>query len=643
MRWSQFFIPTTKETPKDATAASHKLMLRASLIRQLAAGIYSYLPLGYRVLRKVEAIVREEMNRAGAIELHLPVLHPVELWQQTGRTAAMGDVLLRLAGPKGDWRAQTVLGPTHEEVITEIASAHLNSYKQLPINLYQIQVKFRGEARPKSGVLRTREFLMKDAYSFHDSLESLDAGYQKMYDAYCRIFGRCGLPYIPVEAESGPIGGDASHEFMVLTDAGEDSVALSDDGQYAANTERASFAPLPQDEREMKPLEEVHTPGQKTIDEVSAFLKLKPRDMIKTLIYVETSKSQNVETSKSQKVETPTSREVVVLVRGDHEVNENKLRRVVGPNATLELADEATIRGLTGAEVGFAGPHTLDESGVPYRLIVDQAVSVMRNGATGANRTDYHFRNVNPGRDFPLVGIPSMGLPFFNVPKPDSDLEGGTITAMVEDVRTVAEGDLSPTGSGSPIHLRRAIEVGHVFKLGTKYSEAMKATYLDRSGKARPLIMGCYGIGLNRIVAAAIEAHHDDGGIVWPMSIAPFEALIVALDPREQEVMLTAKRLHDELAKAGVDVLLDDRDERAGFKFKDADLIGVPVRVTVGRRGLAEGVVELKLRGEEEVETLSQDAVKDRVVALVAAGHSALRPCSGSDTDEEPLAGASGW
>ena len=612
MRWSQFFIPTTKETPKDATAASHKLMVRASLIRQLAAGIYSYLPLGYRVLRKVEAIVREEMNRAGGIELHLPVLHPLELWQQTGRTEAMGDVLLRLAGPPGDWRTQTVLGPTHEEVITDIARAHLKSYKQLPINLYQIQVKFRGEARPKSGVLRTREFLMKDAYSFHDSLESLDAGYKKMYDAYCRIFARCGLPYIPVEAESGPIGGDASHEFMVLTDAGEDSVALSENDDYAANTERATFAPLPQDASEMKPLEEVYTPDQKTIDEVSAFLKLRPCDMIKTLIYEEKRKSQKVEKSKSQKEEesrpgltaTPTGcaagAVVVVLVRGDHEVNENKLRRLFESGVTLELADEATIKALTGANVGFAGSHSLKD---PYRLIVDQAVAVMRNAATGANRTDYHVQNVNPGRDFPL--------------------EGDRVT--VADVRTVAEGDLSPTGSGSPMHLRTAIEVGHVFKLGTKYSESMKATYLDRNGKARPLVMGCYGIGLNRIVAAAIEAHHDDGGIVWPMSIAPFEVLIVALDPREEEVMSTAERIHDELAEAGVDVLLDDRDERAGFKFKDADLIGVPVRITVGRRGLADGVVELKSRGGEDVEKLSRDAVKDRAVGLVEGALSELR------------------
>jgi len=612
MRWSQFFIPTTKETPKDATAPSHKLMLRASLIRQLAAGIYSYLPLGYRVLRKVEHVVREEMNRAGAIELNLPVLHPLELWQQTGRTAAMGDVLLRLAGPKGDWRSQTVLGPTHEEVITEIARAYLSSYKQLPINLYQIQVKFRGEARPKSGVLRTREFLMKDAYSFHDSVESLDEGYQKMYDAYCRIFVRCGLPYIPVEAESGPIGGDASHEFMVLTDAGEDSVALSENGDYAANTERAAFAPLPQDESEMKPLEEVHTPNRKTIDEVSAFLKMKPCNMIKTLIYEEdvaARVSERLDRVRAQHDQNVPARDmfssgfgmcpIVALVRGDHEVNENKLRRIA--NANLELADEGTIQILTGAKVGFAGPHSLKG---PHQLVVDQAVAVMRNAATGANKTDYHVTNLNPGRDF--------------------SLEGDNVT--VADIRTVTDGDRSPAGSGSPMHIRKAIEVGHVFKLGTKYSEAMKATYLDRNGKARPLIMGCYGIGLNRIMAAAIEAHHDQGGIIWPMSIAPFQVLILALDPRDEKVVSTAERLHDELTQAGLDVLLDDRDERAGFKFKDADLIGIPLRITIGRKSLADGVVELKPRDAEDVEKLPPQSVREKVLALVDAELAKLKP-----------------
>lgn len=601
MRWSQFFIVTTKETPKDATAPSHQLMLRTGMIRQLAAGVYSYLPLGYRSLRKVESIVREEMNRAGAVELHMPVMHPIELWEQTGRVAAMGDVLLRLGGPEGDWRSQMVLGPTHEEVITEIARAYLGSYKQLPINLYQIQVKFRGEARPKSGVLRTREFLMKDAYSFHDSVESLDEGYRKMYDAYCRIFSRCGLPYVAVEAESGPIGGDASHEFMVLTDAGEDYVALSENNDYAANTERAVCAPLPQQDEAMKPLEEVHTPNQRTIDEVTGFLKTFPGQMIKTLIYM-----PSAETSPD-KEPTP----FVVLVRGDHDVNENKLNRVARklieaaapggkPSAAglrLELAPPAIIQALTGADVGFAGPHTLGRSGIAYRLIVDQAVSVMRNAASGANKTDYHVTGINPGRDFALEG-PNI---------------------LVADVRNVVDGDLSPTGSGSPIRLRKAIEVGHVFKLGTKYSESMKCHYLDKNGKSHPHIMGCYGIGLTRTLAAAIEAHHDENGVIWPTSIAPFQALIIALDPRDDEVMTLAGKLHDELSAAGIDVLFDDRDERAGFKFKDADLIGIPVRVVIGKRGLAEGIVEFSLRrAPKDVTKLRPSDVVQNVTSAVA-------------------------
>ncbi len=594
MRWSKFLIPTAKETPKDATAPSHKLMLRGGLVRQLAAGIYSYMPLGYRSLRKVEAIVREEIDRAGGIELHMPVLHPIDIWEQTGRVAAMGDVLLRLAGPEGDWRSQTVLGPTHEEVITDIARAHLNSYKQLPVTLYQIQIKFRGEARPKSGVLRTREFLMKDAYSFHDSVESLDETYDLLFNAYCRIFARCGLPYVAVEAESGAIGGDASHEFMVLTDAGEDLVAISDNGDYAANTERATCAAAAQQTDDMQPVEEVHTPDQRTIDEVTAFLKTSPQQMIKTLIYT----ASRADDAKRAADDAPLP--VVVLVRGDHEVNENKLDRVAG--VPLELAEDNTIIGLTGAKVGFAGPQALGRSGKPYRLIVDQAVAMMRNGATGAGKTDYHAVNVNPGRDFPLEG------------------EG----IQVADVRTVVDGDLSPKGSNSPIHLKKAIEVGHVFKLGTKYSDAMKATYLDKNGKAHPLIMGCYGIGLNRILASTIETHHDDGGINWPMSIAPFHVLVLGLDPKDSAVMETAGKLHDDLESAGIEVLFDDRDERAGFKFKDADLIGIPLRITVGRRGLKDGIVEVKARDEEDIRKLGPEAAMTAAIEYVNAARKHL-------------------
>ena len=579
MKWTQFFIPTTKESPADAVVASHQLMIRAGLIRQVSAGAYTYLPLGYRALRKVEAIVREEMNRAGAIELHMPAMHPIEWWEETGRVEAMGDVLIRLGSVnKDDWRSRTVLGPTHEEVITEIARTYLNSYKQLPINLYQIQTKFRGEARPKSGVLRTREFLMKDAYSFHAVKEGaggLDETYQKMYDAYCAIFGRCGLPYIPVEADSGPIGGDASHEFMVPTEAGEDYLVQSEDGSYAANLERAEVAPLSeprasaramaQETTDAQPLREVHTPGNSTIADVSKLLGCVPQQMIKTIIYEAGGEP------------------LVALVRGDHEVNEAKLMRIA-KMGKITAAGPELIRKVTGADVGFAGP-----IGLKCRVIADQAVTVMYDAVTGANKTEYHITGVNPGRDF--------------------------VIAESADIRVAVEGDKA--ANGSPLRFRKCIEVGHVFKLGTKYSQAMQATFLDHNGKSAALIMGCYGIGLNRIMAAAIEASHDDKGIIWPVSIAPFTVVICALDLREEQVVATATKIHDELLAAGVDVLLDDRDARPGFKFNDADLIGFPFRITVGKKGLAEGVVELTVRKTGETTKLAPTAAVATLRELV--------------------------
>ncbi|MBK8913523.1 MAG: proline--tRNA ligase [Phycisphaerales bacterium] len=606
MRWTQYFIPTSKEVPRDATAASHQLMLRAGMIRQLAAGIYSYLPLGYRTLRKVEAIVREEMERAGALELHMPVLQPIDIWQETNRVAAMGDTLLRLrpvrSGDASDWREHTVLGPTHEEVVTEIARGYLSSYKQLPINLYQIQTKFRGEARPKSGVLRTREFLMKDAYSFDSDKAGLDASYQRMYDAYCRIFSRCGLPYVAVEADSGAIGGDVSHEFMVLTDAGEDTVAISESGGYAANTERATCRALPAQSDAPQALREVHTPGAGRVEDVCRMMGTTPAQMIKTLIF-----SARVPApgggAKAGEVEV----RVVALVRGDHEINEIKLRKACG--AAVELAAPAVIEKLTGAAVGFAGPQGLIERmGAGDVLVIDRDVATMRNAASGANRTDHHVTGVNPGRDFPLEAPP-----------------GGAARVVVADIRMVCDGDISP--DGSPIRLRTAIEVGHVFKLGTKYSDAMKATFLGREGKPQPLVMGCYGIGLNRIVAAAIEAHHDDAGACWPVAIAPFEAVVISLDPKDAEVSAAAQAAYDALRAAGVDVLYDDRDERAGFKFKDADLVGFPLRVVVGRKSLAEGVVEFsERRNPAQKDALSpQDAV-ERVISRVRELRSAAGP-----------------
>ncbi|MFO0839313.1 MAG: proline--tRNA ligase [Phycisphaerae bacterium] len=595
MRWSRFFIPTAKESPKDATAASHQLMLRSGMIRQLAAGIYSYLPLGYRTLRKVEAIVRQEMEAAGAIELHMPVLQPISIWDETGRVEAMGDVLLRLGGPTGDWRPATVLGPTHEEVVTEIARAFLSSYKQLPVNLFQIQTKFRGEARPKSGVLRTREFLMKDAYSFDIDKAGLDASYQKMYDAYCRIFSRCGLPYVAVEAESGPIGGDASHEFMVLTDAGEDVVAISENHDYAANTERATchFNHRPASSPPAaEPPREVHTPGAGRVEDVCRMLGTSPMEMIKTLIFREIERP--AEASARGKA-PPRRRTVVALVRGDHELNEHKLAKVSG--MMLELADPRTIEQLTGAEVGFAGPQGLVERMHDGDvMIIDRDVAALQTAASGANRTDYHVVGIVPGSAFPLAGA----------------------RVRVADIRTVVDGDLSPTGSGSALRLRTSIEVGHVFKLGTKYSDSMKATFLGPQGKPQPFIMGCYGIGLNRIVAAAIEANHDQHGIVWPLSIAPFQAAVILLDPRDADISRAAEDIYHKLVSAGVDVILDDRDERAGFKFKDADLVGFPLRVVVGKKLRTDGHVEFSARrAPAEVQALPPDEAVKRVLAAV--------------------------
>lgn len=592
MRWSAYFVVTSKEVPKDATAASHQLMLRAGLIRQVTAGVYSYLPLGYRTLRKVTTIIREEMERAGAIEVHLPTLQPIAWWEETNRVAAMGDVLLRLGGPAGDWRTHTVLGPTHEEVITEIARAYLNSYKQLPVNFFQIQTKFRGEARPKSGVLRTREFLMKDAYSFDVDKSGLDASYRKMYDAYCRVFTRCGLPFLAVEADSGAIGGDASHEFMVMTDAGEDFIAVTEDGAYAANLERATCAPLAHQSAAPAPLGEVHTPGAGRVEDVCAMLKTQPAQMIKTLIY---SATIQIAKDKSRQIR------VIALVRGDHDVNEIKLRKVAG--APIELAPPKVIEELTGAAVGFAGPQgLLNRFAEGDKLIIDRDVVGLRNAASGANKTDFHVTNLNPGRDFPL--------------------EGSQVT--IADIRNVVDGDHSPTGSGSPIRLRKSIEIGHVFKLGTKYSEAMSATYLTREGKPQPIVMGCYGIGVNRILASAIEANHDDNGIIWPATIAPFQVAVIALDPREPDVMRVAEEIYTQLEQAGVDVILDDRDERAGFKFKDADLIGFPLRVVVGKKSLADGVVEISQRRTQSKETVPPASAAKRIGELLSQEFASL-------------------
>jgi prolyl-tRNA synthetase len=546
-----------KETPEGAEIPSHVLMLRAGLVGQLMAGVYTYLPLGLRSLRKAERIVREEMDRAGAVELHMPALTPQELWKRTGRIEAFGNVLIQFAVRRQNKQVHMALGPTHEEVVTDLVARHINSYRQLPITLYQIQTKFRNEERPRFGVLRTSEFLMKDAYSFDTSVEGLNASYQKMYDAYCRIFSRAGLGYLAVEAESGPIGGDASHEFMVLADNGEDTVVHCAACGYAANLERAETG-----KRTAKPpaagdaaLKKVHTPNVGSIEQVSKLLKCRERDMLKTLVYVADGQP------------------VAVLLRGDHEANEGKIRRAVGATK-LELALPDVVERTTGAPVGFAGP-----IGLKVPVWADADVAAVPSAVIGANEGNYHYTGAQLSRDFQVA--------------PDH----------FADLRNAEAGDPCPCCAGK-LELRHAIEVGHVFKLGTKYSEALDARYLDDHEQQHAAIMGCYGIGVNRILAALIETTHDENGIIWPMALAPYEIIISPINVKEPAVAEAAEKLYGELTAAGIEVLLDDRDQRPGVKFKDADLIGIPLRVVVGGRGLKEGQLEIKWRTEPEAKMI---------------------------------------
>ncbi|MBI5453323.1 MAG: proline--tRNA ligase [Deltaproteobacteria bacterium] len=543
MRFSRMLLPTLKETPSDADVVSQKLMMRAGMIRKVAAGIYNLLPMGLRAVRKVEGIVREEMNRAGAQEVMMPMVVPSELWKESGRWDEYGRELLRL---KDRHDRDFCLGPTHEEVITDMVRREVRSYRELPLNLYQIQTKFRDEIRPRFGLMRGREFVMKDAYSFHATDESADKEYQNMYETYTRIFERCSLEFRAVEAETGAIGGRFSHEFMVLAETGEDAIAACDKCSYAANVERAEVrapetAPgAPSD----KKIEKVMTPNKRTIEEVSAYLKIKPSGLIKTLIY---------ETDKGT---------VAALVRGDFDLNEMKLNRAIDAS-WVKLADEARVKEVTGAPVGFAGP-----VGLKVRIVADLSVRSMKDAATGANEVDAHILNVNPGRDF---------------------------TPEYADIRNAVEGDGCPRCRGT-LTIKRGIEVGHVFKLGTKYSKAMSANFLDEEGKERPIIMGCYGIGIGRTAAASIEQNHDDFGIIWPKPLSPFDCEVVPVNVKDAGTTAAAEAIYAELKDAGLDVLLDDRDERAGVKFKDADLIGIPLRITIGERNLKEGLVELKER-----------------------------------------------
>ena len=547
MRWSKTLIPTMKEVPADAEIPSHQLMLRAGLIRQLMAGSYSYLPLGWRALRKAEAIVREEIEAAGGIEIHMPALQPIDLFERTGRREAFGNVLFQWEQRRGGGRVQFALGPTHEEVVTDLVAKHISSYRQLPINLFQIQTKFRNEERPRFGVLRTSEFLMKDAYSFHATVESLNETYKAMYRAYCRIFARCGVEYLPVEAESGPIGGDASHEFMCPANNGEDRIVHCRKTGYAANLERADTGrvqPSLETTADAKPITKLHTPNVGSIEAVCKFLKCKPPRMIKTLIYSADDKA------------------VAVLIRGDHEANEGKIRRALGVTK-LEMATPEVILQVTGAPVGFAGP-----VGIKCPIIADHDIPLIFNAITGANEGDHHLTNVNVGRDYVLE--------------------------KTFDLRNAAAGDPSPKGEGT-LELVHGIEIGHVFKLGTKYSVSLEAYFSDEKEQRHPIIMGCYGIGVNRIIAALAETKNDENGLIWPLSVAPYEVVVIPLQ-EEATVVDAAESIYTQLQEAGVDVLLDDRAQRAGVKFKDADLIGFPLRVVIGGKGLQEGLIELKWR-----------------------------------------------
>lgn len=550
---SEMLLPTLKEDPVDAEAASHRLMLRAGLMRRTAAGMYTFLPLGMRVLQKVMEIVRQEMDAAGAQEVLLPIVQPAELWRESGRWDAYGDEMFRLNDRHG---RQFCLGPTHEEIVTALARAEVHSYRQLPLNLYQIQNKYRDEIRPRFGVIRGREFIMKDAYSFDRDEEGMRESYRRMYEAYHRIFKRCGLTVRAVEADTGNIGGDESHEFMLLCDVGEAAVVFCQSCDYAANVERAAAVPRRAEGRDpdREPaLERIPTPGLRTVEELTAALGVSASSLLKTLIYVADGEP------------------VAVVLRGDRSLNEVKLARLLKAGE-VALADAETTERVTGAPVGFAGPVGLE--GV--RLLADLEVEGIAGGVTGANAADAHYRHVCWGRDF---------------------------TAELADLRETEGGDACPACGGT-LAVRKGIEVGQVFQLGVKYSKAMGATFKDESGAQRPMVMGCYGIGVSRTVAAVIEEHHDEHGIKWPVSVAPFEVGLVCVRPDDERQRRAAETLYEALRQEGLDVLYDDRDERPGVKFKDADLIGLPYRLTVGPRSLETGEAELRRRSDGSEERL---------------------------------------
>ncbi|ACA39190.1 proline--tRNA ligase [Lysinibacillus sp. fkY74-1] len=561
MKQSKTFIPTLREVPADAEVKSHKQLLRAGFIRQNTSGVYSYLPLAKRVLSKIETIIREEMEAINSIELLMPSLQSAELWQESGRWEKYGPELMRL---KDRHDRDFALGPTHEEVITTLVRDEIKSYKKLPLTLYQIQTKFRDEKRPRFGLLRGREFIMKDAYSFHASRESLDETYDDMYRAYSNIFSRLGLNYRAVIADAGSIGGKGTHEFMVLSEIGEDTIAYSDTSDYAANIEMAEvIADYQTSDEALKEVEKVATPDQKTIEEVSAFLQVKPAHVIKSLVF-------DVDGEL-----------VVVLARGDHEINDIKLKNALEAGS-VELASEAAIRELLGCGVGSIGPVKLP---VDVKVVADHAIKSIRNGIAGANEDGFHLVNVNPERDFAVNDY--------------------------LDIRFIQEGDPSPDGQGT-IKFAEGIEVGHIFKLGTTYSAKMNGTFLDEQGKSQPFIMGCYGIGVSRILAAVAEHFQDENGFTWPTQLAPYDIHVVPVNTKDEVQVALADELYGLLKSYRYDVLLDDRAERAGVKFADADLIGLPVRVTVGKKA-TEGIVEVKFRQTGETFEWKKEEVIDRL------------------------------
>ena len=573
MKLSKMHIKTLREVPAEAEIPSHILLIRTGMIRKLASGIYGFMPFGWRSVRKIEDIIRSEMDKAGGQEIHMSAIQPAELWQESGRWFAYGPELWRVKDRNG---RDFCLGPTHEEIFTDIIRNDVSSYRQLPMNLYQIQTKYRDEARPRFGLMRSREFIMKDAYSFDRDFEGLDKSYDDMYKAYEKIFTRCGLTFRPVEADTGAIGGSNSHEFTALSEVGESEIAYCEKCSMAATTERAECVDAPADTEEMLPMEEVKTPGTKTIEAVADFLGMPQTKTIKALLFVTYDEEGNEKEY------------VAAFVRGDRELNMTKLINALNiPEHAIEFADEAKMSQKTGCVGGFTGPVGLHDC----KVVVDSELTGLRNLCAGANKENYHVKNVNYGRDY----------------------KGDIVT----DLKLLKEGDPCPV-CGAPVKHARGIEVGQVFKLGTKYSQAMNAVYKDENQQDRLIVMGCYGIGVTRTLSAIVEQHHDENGIIWPMSVAPYHVIITLVKPGDETQEAVAEEIYSRLSDAGVEVLLDDRDERPGVKFKDADLLGIPVRITVGKRA-PEGVVEYKLRREAEKQEMSVSEAVTAAIEIVNA------------------------